>query len=105
MLVVPLDYESALRGRDLINEETMSYELPGGKIIQVDKETRLKAGEILFNPSLIGKSYDPVHKIALDAIHKCDSDIKQDLYNNIVLVGGTSMTNGFVERMESEIYD
>jgi len=34
---------------------------------------------------------------------KCDVDIRKDLYNNIVMSGGTTMFNGVAERMQKEI--
>jgi actin-related protein len=105
MLHVPMDYDYTMSGPDLINEETRSYELPGGEIIQVDKETRVTAAEALFRPSLLGYDGAPIQQMVFDAINKCDNDLKTDLFGSIVLVGGTSMTKGFVERMESEIYN
>ena len=40
---------------------------------------------------------------AYDAIDKCDSDLKINLYNNIILAGGTTLMKGFTERFDSEI--
>ena len=34
---------------------------------------------------------------------KCDVDIRKDLYNNIVLSGGSTMFDGIAERMQKEI--
>ena len=34
---------------------------------------------------------------------KCDVDIRKDLYNNIVMSGGTTMFEGIAERMQKEI--
>ncbi len=39
----------------------------------------------------------PVH------FKQCDSDLKINLYNNIVLADGSTMMNGFVDRFEDEI--
>jgi actin, other eukaryote len=36
----------------------------------------------------------------LNTIQKCDIDIRRDLYNNIVLSGGTTMFQGFSERLK-----
>lgn len=43
-------------------------------------------------------------KIACDSIEKCDADLKINLYNNIVLAGGTTLMHGFYERFEQEIH-
>ena len=40
---------------------------------------------------------------AYDAIDKCDSDLKINLYNKIILAGGTTLMKGFTERFDSEI--
>lgn len=32
-----------------------------------------------------------VHELCFQSILKCDTDIRKDLYGNIVLAGGTSM--------------
>jgi len=34
---------------------------------------------------------------------KCDVDIRKDLYNNIIIAGGTTMFKGFAERLTKEI--
>jgi len=38
-----------------------------------------------------------------DAINTCDTDIRKDLYQNIVLAGGNSMFPGINERMKKEL--
>ena len=37
------------------------------------------------------------------SIMKCDTDIQQDLFSNILLSGGSTMFPGMVERLEKEI--
>lgn len=39
----------------------------------------------------MGKEMMGVHELCFQSILKCDSDIRKDLYGNIVLAGGTSM--------------
>lgn len=34
---------------------------------------------------------------------KCDVDVRKDLYNNIVLSGGTTMFAGIAERLSKEV--
>lgn len=41
--------------------------------------------------------------MAYESIEKCDSDLKINLYNNIVLAGGSSLMPGFRDRFEDEI--
>lgn len=44
-----------------------------------------------------------IHHLAFNAIEKCDSDLKINLYNNIVLAGGSTLMKGFTDRFDSEI--
>ena len=41
--------------------------------------------------------------MAWKSIEKCDNDLKINLYNNIVLAGGSTLMPGFRERFEDEI--
>ncbi|KAH3765045.1 actin, alpha skeletal muscle [Pelomyxa schiedti] len=44
-----------------------------------------------------------IHETCYNSIMKCDVDIRQDLYSNIVLSGGTSMFPGIADRMKKEM--
>jgi len=94
---------------DPISMEDRSYELPSGEIIQVDHKKRFSATEILFNPSLVGykdshdKPLEGITAMAFRSIDKCDNDLKINLFNNIVLAGGSTLMPGFRERFEMEI--
>ena len=104
MCSVALNYEQAVHGRDPLNEEQRSYELPDDKgIIQVDHGKRFRSTEIIFNPKLVGSEENGLASIAYRAIEKCDADLKINLYNNIVLAGGSTMMPGFHERFDYEI--
>jgi len=35
----------------------------------------------------------------------CDLDVRRELYNNIVMSGGTTMFNGIAERLQKEIVE
>ena len=62
--------------------------------------------EILFRPSIVGIEVGvrKIEEICNDSIQKCDDiDIRKELYNSIVLAGGTSMFNGLPERLIKEI--
>lgn len=100
---------------DPLTQEQRSYELPDKQIIEVSHQKRIKAAEVIFTPSLIKDrtpkvGNDKFHgygltKIACDSIEKCDADLKINLYNNIVLAGGTTLMHGFYERFEQEIHN
>merc|ERR1712146_646387 len=86
---VALNYEEAFQEAD-------------GNALSVTKE-RFMCPEALFQPSLTGMEAEGVHMLTFDSIMKSDLDIRKDLYQNIVLSGGTTMFEGIGERMTQEI--
>jgi actin-related protein len=117
MCHVAANYEEEISiNEDPLNFEQRQYELPDNVVIEVKHKKRITAAEVLFNPSLIGYKYQEfeedhdkirggIAKLAYASIKQCDSDLKINLYNNIVLAGGSTMMNGFVDRFEDEIKD
>ena len=78
------------------------YELPDGNQIELNEE-RIKCPEVLFNPGIINREDKNISQNCYEAIEKCDNDIKKEMYNCIVLSGGSSMFEGFDERFSKEI--
>ena len=52
---------------------------------------------------MVGTESVGIHDTTFNSIMKCDVDIRKDLYNNIVLSGGTTMFPGIADRMSKEI--
>eukprot|EP01083_Nonionella_stella_P092215 258056_1 len=99
---VAQDYEHELL-RCSNSEDTMRiYELPDGNEIRIASE-RFRCAEAMFKPYLMGKESKGIHDLIYDAIHKCDIDIRRDLYNNVVLSGGNTMFEGLKERLMNEL--
>lgn len=69
----------------------------------MNHQQRFSSTEIIFNPQIIDKKDLGITSMAFKSIEKCDSDLKMNLYDNIVLAGGTTMLPGFKERFEFEI--
>lgn len=78
------------------------HKLPDGTQISIGAE-KFRAPEVLFNPSLIGLEYGGVHQCLSNAISKSDLDIRRRLYSEIVLSGGSTLFNGFGDRLLFEV--
>jgi len=96
------------RNRELMDKQIRPepkeepFQLPDGSVIKIGS-SRFRAPEILFNPSVIGKDFDGIHQATYNSITKCDIDIRKDLYENVVLSGGTTMYPGLTDRMHLEL--
>ncbi|KAH0615266.1 uncharacterized protein H6S33_000902 [Morchella sextelata] len=78
------------------------YRLPDGHVLRLGSE-RFRAPEILFDPEIIGLEYPGIHQIVVDAINRTDMDLRKDLFGNIVLSGGSTLTRGFGDRLLAEV--
>ena len=84
------------------NQNNKTYELPDGQTITIGNQ-RFRCPEALFKPAMIGKEMGGFHELVYGSIMKCDIDIRKDLYNNIVMSGGTTMFPGIPERLSKEV--
>jgi actin beta/gamma 1 len=79
------------------------YTLPLGQKVEIGNE-RFLAPECLFNPSLIGKGdRESIARVLVSALNKCDYDVRVDLFQSIVLSGGTTLLPGLADRLIQEI--
>lgn len=82
--------------------EQQSVNLPNGDPLLYTSEG-FRTAEILFQPSLAGVQADGVQLQIYTALERCDTDVRKEMYGNIVLAGGTSMFKGLPERVEKEV--
>lgn len=100
---VALDYEAAMKEAQNSTVHDMQYELPDGKTITVGSQ-RFRTPELLFKPlELGGKEYESMQSLTFNSIQDSDMDVRRDLYQNIILSGGTTMFKGIGERLMKEI--
>lgn len=78
------------------------YKLPDGTIINLNKE-RFECCELLYNPNIIGKQTNGINYLIKESINKCELDIRNELYKNIILNGGNTMFNNFDTRLYNEL--
>jgi len=99
---VALDFDAELKKSDALCDNEKTYELPDGNLVTIGSE-RFRCAEVLFQPSFIGKEAGGIHEITFQSINKCDIDVRRNLYENVVLSGGTTMFQGIGERMTKEL--
>lgn len=101
-----------------------AYELPDGAVVKVPTATCAQAEEVLFDPAAGGEghvarlraeaeklgatllahsSFSGVCRAAADAVAMCDQDLQVDLFQSVVVAGGTSMLPGFADRVADEV--
>jgi actin-related protein len=97
---VALDFDVE-KARD-VTEIEKTYQLPDGNIITIGNE-RFRCPEALFQPKFIGLEQQGIHDASFKTIQECDLDIRKDLYENVVISGGTTMFEGLAERLQKEI--
>lgn len=99
---VALDFDEELADSKSDSSKEAIYEMPDGNVITIGSE-RFRTPEILFKPSLIGREFGGIHEQVYQAITKSDVDVRKDLYQNIVLSGGTTLFAGLPERLTKEV--
>lgn len=108
-LVLPWKEKEAWgEGAEKPNPMDTWYECPDGTMITVGKE-RAMCPEGLFDAACrhasVGIQSMPctLTEVVHAAIKKCGSALENDLYGNIVLIGGTAMLPGLGPRLQTEL--
>ena len=100
---VALDYEAALKQAHDSSTFEKNYELPDGKVITIGSE-RFRCPEYLFKPlEMNGRELQSIQDLCYNSIQECDVDVRRELYQNIILSGGTTLYEGIGERLLKEI--
>ena len=109
---VEQNYEFYLdeNNEDIINKETQLFKLPDETIVSIPRKTRITASELLFTPSVLEekKNEQGLINLITGSIIKTemiDKKFKENLIENIVLSGGTTMMEGFADRVYQDLYN
>ncbi|XP_055468099.1 actin-related protein T1 [Psammomys obesus] len=78
------------------------YKLPDGNVIQMSDHL-CQVPEVLFTPDLLGIHDLGISKMVCNSIAKCDTDIQETLFAEIVLSGGTTLFPGLQDRLLKEL--
>ena len=94
---ISIDYDRECR--DLKDNNTI--QLPDGNSLSLG-DKGLQAGEILFNGKY--ENIPGIDYLIYESIEKAESDRpSSDVVSNIIVAGGSSMMNGFVERLQTKL--
>ncbi len=99
---VALDFEREMALPRGEKDEVSMYQLPDGQVITIGNEL-FRGPEALFQPSFLGMEAAGIHEMTFNSLMKGDTDIRRELYRNIVLSGGNSMFPGIAPRMLKEL--
>jgi len=105
---VALDYlrEMKKTASSSFSEFEKKFCLPGGQVYSIGNE-RFRCPELMFNPidsfTMGHKETCGIHEKMYQAIMKCEPDVRNDLYENIVIAGGNSLFPGFANRLYKEL--
>jgi len=89
--------------REALDANEKIFELPDGTDIRVGFP-RVRAPEILFHPGLSGAALEEgLHQKIFSSIMACDINVRRELFNGVVLVGGTSQLPGLEARLIHEL--
>ncbi|CAD8127352.1 unnamed protein product [Paramecium sonneborni] len=99
---VALDYEEEMKKYQESIANNRSYELPDGNSVNM-KNQRFRCPEILFKPNKIKPFELGIHELTYKSIMNSDIEVRKDLYQNVVLSGGTTLFPGFKERLGKEL--
>lgn len=95
--------EAAAAADTLLKDSKTQYQLPDGHVVSLSSE-RYMAPSVLFDPSsTIGSEEPGVADVLVDSVMKSDLELRQKLFSQIVLAGGTTLLPGFGDRLLYEV--
>ena len=101
--IVTSNVDNAITG----NNNAKSYKLPDDTTIVLSANELSSIPEMLFTTPGFGGRYsrvEPLSKLIYKSIQYCKNiDFGRSLWNNVVLIGGSSVYDGMTERLANEL--
>ncbi|KXH67984.1 actin, partial [Colletotrichum salicis] len=97
--------EESMRWKKSVNDggHDEIWELPDGLKVKPNTPLGLRAGEVSFNPSMLGLDVGGLQYDAFNVIMNCNRDIRDELCQNVLLAGGNTLFPGFGARFKCEL--
>ena len=76
--------------------------MPDGEKITM-KDELWKCSELLFNPTSFSMEASGLAKMCLKSIKRSDMDARKELYENIIPIGGSTLFEGFIDRLKNDL--
>ena len=99
---IAFDLEGEVEQFQKFPELVKKFKSPNGKEVLIGI-TRFLAPECLFQPDVAGKEELGIDEALVNSILMCPREMRRELFNNIVLTGGSSMIPGLAERLHNEV--
>ncbi|XP_028927983.1 actin-related protein T3 [Ornithorhynchus anatinus] len=90
-VALDLEEEAAKKSR-------YAYRLPDGKRVEVSDQL-FRCPESLFSPSDLGVEAPGVDVQCFDSVMSCDTELRDRLFSNVILAGGSSLFPGLDRRL------
>ncbi|KAH3723322.1 centractin [Pelomyxa schiedti] len=84
------------------HKEEIKYTLPDQRVITLTDE-RYRAPELLFSPEQIGDESLGMGDLVYSSVTRADTDLRGQLWANVLLCGGTTLLAGFAQRLLAEM--
>jgi actin-related protein len=90
-----------IKGKVLVQSSSV-YNLPDGVALHMGSELQ-DIPEQMFKPVSGGYTKKSVQGLLRDSINLCDESLREELLNNILVVGGNTHIPGYCDRLQDEV--
>merc|ERR1711939_59873 len=97
---VAMDFEGEMSAFD--EHRFQDFTLPDGHTIGIGDQL-IRCPELMFNPKLDGRDHFGIHELIRECVTQCDMDVRKELYQSVLLAGGTTLFQGFHNRLAAEV--